>query len=61
MAVGRTEITVSEAQAGLRLDQFLAVPLGSRAHAQRLIDEQLVRVNGRSRPKRALVLSVFLF
>jgi 23S rRNA pseudouridine1911/1915/1917 synthase len=55
MAAGRTELTVSEAQAGLRLDQFLAVPLGSRAHAQRLIDEHLVRVNGRPRPKRALV------
>jgi 23S rRNA pseudouridine1911/1915/1917 synthase len=55
MAARRTELTVSEAQAGLRLDQFLATPLGSRAHAQRLIDQERVRVNGRPRPKRALV------
>jgi 23S rRNA pseudouridine1911/1915/1917 synthase len=55
MAARRTELTVSAAHAGLRLDQFLATPLGSRAHAQRLIDQERVRVNGRPRPKRALV------
>ena len=38
--------------AGTRLDQFLAVPLGSRARAQRLIDAGLVLVDGRLRPKR---------
>jgi 23S rRNA pseudouridine1911/1915/1917 synthase len=34
-----------------RLDQFLAAPLGSRAHAQRLIDAGSVRVDGRVRSK----------
>jgi 23S rRNA pseudouridine1911/1915/1917 synthase len=38
--------------AGERLDQFLAVPLGSRARAQRLIDEGRVRVDGTAQPKR---------
>jgi 23S rRNA pseudouridine1911/1915/1917 synthase len=51
----RLELTVAPAQAGLRLDQFLAVPLGSRAQAQRVIDEERVRVNGRARPKRAVL------
>ena len=37
---------------GTRLDQFLAGPLGSRAHAQRLIDEGRVRVDGCVRRKR---------
>jgi 23S rRNA pseudouridine1911/1915/1917 synthase len=53
--VKRTELIVSPAQAGLRLDQFLAAPLGSRAQAGQLIDADCVRVNGRARPKRALV------
>ncbi len=39
----------------MRLDQFLATPLGSRAHAQQLIDANRVSINGRSRPKRTLV------
>lgn len=55
MASATIELTVSPEQAGVRLDQFLAAPLGSRAHAQQLIDAQRVRVNGRLRPKRALV------
>src|ERR1019366_5240368 len=51
----RLELKVSSEQAGTRLDQFLAAPLGSRAHAQSLIDAQRVRVDGRPRPKRHLV------
>jgi 23S rRNA pseudouridine1911/1915/1917 synthase len=38
--------------AGARLDAFLAGPLGSRARAQRLIDEGAVRVDGAVVPKR---------
>jgi 23S rRNA pseudouridine1911/1915/1917 synthase len=38
--------------AGTRLDQFLSGPLGSRARAQRLIDEGRVHVDGRLRRKR---------
>src|SRR5579884_2840461 len=37
---------------GARLDRFLAEPLGSRAAAQRAIEEGRVRVEGRERPKR---------
>jgi len=37
--------------AGQRLDAFLAGPLGSRSHAQRLIDAGLVRVQGAPRAK----------
>lgn len=55
MAAARIELTVGPEQAGLRLDQFLAAPLGSRAHAQELIEARRVRLNGRARPKRALV------
>jgi len=47
-----TRIEVPEAASGTRLDQFLAEPLGSRARAQRLIDEGRVRVDGRVRRKR---------
>lgn len=36
----------------MRLDRFLAEPLGSRAQAQQLIDAGRVRVDGRDRPKR---------
>ncbi|MDQ6806830.1 MAG: RluA family pseudouridine synthase [Actinomycetota bacterium] len=49
-ATSRIEVPASAA--GTRLDQFLAEPLGSRAHAQRLIDEGRVRVDGRIRRKR---------
>src|SRR5919107_4598128 len=38
--------------AGARLDAFLAGPLGSRARAQRLIEDGAVRVDGASVPKR---------
>lgn len=40
---------------GTRLDRFLAVPLGSRARAQTLIDSERVLVDGRARPKRHTV------
>lgn len=49
------ELRVDEEAAGTRLDQFLAVPLGSRARAQRLIDSGCVMVDGRVRPKRHAV------
>jgi 23S rRNA pseudouridine1911/1915/1917 synthase len=48
----RRELNVSAADAGTRLDAFLAGPLGSRARAQRLIDAGLVLVDGTPRPKR---------
>ena len=51
----RIELTVAAEQAGLRLDQLLAEPLGSRAHAQQLIDADRVRVNGAPRRKRQVV------
>ena len=37
---------------GARLDAFLAGPLGSRARAQRLIEDGAVRVDGAVVPKR---------
>jgi 23S rRNA pseudouridine1911/1915/1917 synthase len=40
-------VTVPDQAAGLRLDRFLAEPLGSRAQAQGLIDMGLVKVDGR--------------
>ena len=55
MSAERIELTVAPGQAGLRLDQFLATPLGSRSHAQQLIDAERVRVNGRATPKRQVV------
>ena len=51
----RIEIRVPAQAAGIRLDRFLAEPLGSRAQAQGLIDARQVRVNGRVRPKRHAV------
>jgi 23S rRNA pseudouridine1911/1915/1917 synthase len=54
---GPIELRVPEAAAGTRLDRFLAVPLGSRARAQTLIDSGHVRVDGTLRPKRHLVQS----
>ncbi len=53
----RIELRVPDAAAGTRLDRFLAVPLGSRARAQSLIDSGHVRVDGSLRPKRHLVRS----
>ena len=46
------ELTVPPEGAGVRLDAFLAAPLGSRARAQRLIDEGRVTVDHARRPKR---------
>ncbi len=46
------EGTVGPDEAGLRLDQFLAEPLGSRARAARLIGAGLVEVDGRALQKR---------
>ena len=51
------ELRVPDAAAGTRLDRFLAVPLGSRARAQTLIDAGRVRVDGALRPKRHLVVA----
>jgi 23S rRNA pseudouridine1911/1915/1917 synthase len=45
-------LTAGGEDAGLRLDQFLAGPLGSRSQAQAAIDEGRVRVDGANRPKR---------
>jgi 23S rRNA pseudouridine1911/1915/1917 synthase len=45
---GRIELTVDAANAGMRLDRFLAQPLGSRARAQSLIESGNVVVDGRS-------------
>jgi 23S rRNA pseudouridine1911/1915/1917 synthase len=55
MPSAKLELSVTSEQAGSRLDQFLAGPLGSRAQAQQLIDAELVRVNGRPQRKRAIV------
>lgn len=48
-------LEVPAGAAGIRLDRFLAGPLGSRAAAQRLIDAGRVKVDGRVRPKRHLL------
>ena len=48
-------LDVGDDDAGERLDRFLAVPLGSRARAQHLIDGGLVTVDGTARPKRWLL------
>ncbi|MFL5829109.1 MAG: RluA family pseudouridine synthase [Solirubrobacteraceae bacterium] len=47
-----SELEVPADAAGTRLDQFLAVPVGSRAQAQGLIEAGLVLVDGRARAKR---------
>ncbi|MCX6385072.1 MAG: RluA family pseudouridine synthase [Solirubrobacterales bacterium] len=49
-------IDVPASAEGKRLDQFLAEPLGSRARAQRLIDDDQVLVDGVSRNKRHLLV-----
>jgi 23S rRNA pseudouridine1911/1915/1917 synthase len=46
------ELAVPPEARGTRLDRFLAVPLGSRAHAQTMIDAGHVLVDGRPRAKR---------
>jgi 23S rRNA pseudouridine1911/1915/1917 synthase len=48
-------LEVPSTAAGIRLDRFLAEPLGSRARAQSLIDSSRVRVDGRVRQKRHLL------
>ncbi len=48
-------IRVAEDAGGVRLDRFLAGPLGSRARAQALIDAGRVTVDGRTRQKRHIV------
>jgi 23S rRNA pseudouridine1911/1915/1917 synthase len=48
----RHELRAGEDDAGERLDQWLAGPLGSRARAQRLIEEGRVLVDGSPRQKR---------
>jgi len=45
-------LAVSPEQAGERLDALLAAAVGSRARAQRLIEEGRVTVDGAVRPKR---------
>ena len=52
MAELEWEGRVESADAGLRLDQFLAEHLGSRARAARLIGAGLVQVDGRAVQKR---------
>lgn len=52
MGAERLRLIVRPAQAGQRLDRFLAGPLGSRSRAQALIDQGHVAVGGRPRPKR---------
>lgn len=55
MADGRLELAVPAEAAGMRLDRFLSVPLGSRAQAQLAIDAGRVTVDGHPRPKRHIL------
>ena len=48
-------LTIADDQDGERLDTVLAASVGSRSRAQRLIDAELVTVDGEARPKRHLV------
>jgi 23S rRNA pseudouridine1911/1915/1917 synthase len=50
------ELTVRPEEAGQRLDQLLADPLGSRSRAARLIDAGLVTVGGQAVVKRHTVV-----
>lgn len=52
MAEAERRLRVPADAAGMRLDRFLADPLGSRAQAQNLLNAGRVRVDGRLRPKR---------
>jgi 23S rRNA pseudouridine1911/1915/1917 synthase len=57
MSAGQSskELVVGEADAGARLDRFLADAAGSRARAARLIETGAVRVDGRIVQKRHVV------
>jgi 23S rRNA pseudouridine1911/1915/1917 synthase len=55
MPSDRLEIVVPPEAEGVRLDRFLAGPVGSRAQAQGLIDSDKVRVDGRPARKRHLL------
>jgi 23S rRNA pseudouridine1911/1915/1917 synthase len=55
MVAASLEIRVPAQAAGIRLDRFLAEPLGSRAQAQSLIEADRVRVDGQLRRKRHMV------
>ncbi len=46
------EVRVPPEAAGVRLDTFVGVQVGSRAQAQRLLEDGHVRVDGRLLPKR---------
>jgi 23S rRNA pseudouridine1911/1915/1917 synthase len=50
--VSELRLTVEAEAAGMRLDRFLAEPLGSRARAQALIEAGAVTVDGRPVAKR---------
>jgi 23S rRNA pseudouridine1911/1915/1917 synthase len=52
---GELALEVPAEAAGMRLDAFLAPHVGSRAAAQRLIEDGRVRVDGSARPKRHAV------
>jgi 23S rRNA pseudouridine1911/1915/1917 synthase len=52
---GPRRLVIGEADAGERLDRYLAGPVGSRAQAQALIDAGAVSVDGRRVPKRHLL------
>jgi 23S rRNA pseudouridine1911/1915/1917 synthase len=53
--LGSLELVVGVQDAGVRLDRYLAVPLGSRARAQNRIENGRVRVDGVVRRKRHTV------
>jgi len=55
MDAGDRELLVGPEAAGERLDVFLGRAVGSRSAAQRLIDAELVLVDGAPRPKRHAV------
>jgi len=50
-------LEVSEEDAGQRLDRYLASTVGSRSSAERLIEAGRVRIDGRARPKRHMVVA----
>jgi 23S rRNA pseudouridine1911/1915/1917 synthase len=54
-AAAPLELVVGPGESGQRLDRFLSERVGSRSQAARLIEAGLVRVDGRSVPKRHTV------